>query len=44
MEMEEVEGMTPEAVEIANLTVLGEDEFGLSMKLVSTDDDNYTLP
>ena len=44
VEVEEVEDMEEEVVELANLAVLGEDEFGLTMQLIPNDDDNATSP
>ena len=44
MQQAEVEDTVGLLVEIENLAVLGEDEIGLAMKLVPTDDYNEPTP
>ena len=44
MEAAEVEEMEEEVVELANLSVLGEEEVGLEMQLEPNNDDNTPAP
>ena len=39
-----MEDISEELVELANLSLLGEDEVGCSMQLVSTDDEHAPSP
>ena len=43
-EAEKLKDMAEEAVELANLKFLVEDEVGLTMQLIPNDDDNSTSP
>ena len=42
MELSEVENMTEEVVELPTFSVLGEDEFGVSIQLILANDENFT--
>ena len=44
MDPSEVEEMSEEVVELANLELLGEDEVGFAMQLVSADDEHAPAP
>ena len=44
MDAAEVEKMAEEVVDIKNLAVLGEYEFGLVMQIVRTNDENAPAP